>query len=107
MHSLPPPRRSGLAWRKLSKGVYADGPSALDPIETDLAAYYDLSDPEVRAGVWQAVVGTGVPPTLHEIVLRYEAKAARHMSGNRRGAGGRPGAMRPNATPVRAQSPRR
>lgn len=37
MNSLPPPRLSGLAWRNLSKGVYADGPGPLDRIEADLA----------------------------------------------------------------------
>lgn len=86
MNGLPPPRLSGLAWRSLSKGLYADAPSPLDRIEVDLAADYDLTDDTVRGVVWTAVVGAGVPPSLHEIVLRYEAEVARRESFLRRGA---------------------
>lgn len=87
MNSLPPPRLSGLAWRNLSKGVYADGPGPLDRIEADLAADYDLTGALVRPAVWQAVNGGGLPPTLHEIVLRYEIEASRHASLGRRTGG--------------------
>jgi hypothetical protein len=80
MNSLPPPRLSGLAWRNLSKGVYAGDPRPLSRIEADLADDYDLADADVRPAVWEAAIGRGAPPTLHEIVLRYEAEASRQTT---------------------------
>lgn len=84
MNSLPPPRLSGLAWRNLSRGVYADDLDPLARIEADLAADYDLTGAGIRPSVWQAAIGSGVNRSLHEIVLRYEAEASRRTSGDRR-----------------------
>jgi len=89
MNSLPPPRLSGLAWRNLSKGVYAGDPDPLGRIEPDLAADYDLTGADVRQPVWRSVVGVGLPRTLHEIVLRYETEASRHAASDRRTGGAR------------------
>ena len=65
----------------------ARGSGPLDRIEADLAADYDLTGTLVRPAVWQAVIGGGLPPTLHEIVLRYEIEASRHASLGRRTGG--------------------
>jgi hypothetical protein len=84
VNSLPPPRLSGLAWRDLSKGVYADDPDPLVRIEANLAADYDLTDAGIRPAVWLSALGSGGHRSLHEIVLRYEAEASRRTSGDRR-----------------------
>jgi hypothetical protein len=75
---LPPPRVPGLAWRNLSSGAYGDPDSCLERIYADLASDYGMRDPSARAQVWEIVLGGSVPASLHEIVLRYEAEAARY-----------------------------
>lgn len=94
MNVLPPPRLSGNAWRRLSTGAYAGAADALERLEADLASDYDVADPAARAAVWEAAGGGAEGPILHEIVLRYEAEAARRTPRLRRAAGTVPNGFR-------------
>lgn len=94
MNTLPPPRLSGRAWRRLSTGAYAGLADALERLEADLASDYDVADPSARAAVWEAAGGGATGPSLHEIVLRYEGEAARRAPRIRRSAGTVPSGFR-------------